>query len=487
MNRTASIDYFLKYYQQVFMQNPNLQINQKMLYAQLMNYGLKNEELNLDLSNYFNDWINRFSSRANLNVFYSEIQPGFLQFHNTKNRTDCKSFKLYVSYPKDCIYECANKIFDYIEQNDMSTLSKISNIVRADSIVLRMDNEDEARKVMNFINSDKQLVESAKNVNPFLVKDGVVGIAYDDMLSYNTVLSDLLSKYFLKHRESNTLTNVSVDDFRAFVSTQYYNNFKDANGIQNFEVSPFYLQRCGDKAHAILNYEQVYKLILLSLDSKVNSNDIIDTISQYKNKVNSEMMVQHYNSIINAGNYNIANKNVNNNLQYVKNIVDNYILYAEQKYGYSDIHIYLSDYLRGNQCCITRDNNYRNLFIQNVSVEQLRQIVGNDIHGYIATVCSKTQDLNNKPDINISKQLVDSYIVYAAGKYGVSNVSAYLISYLRGNESAITRDNNYRSLFSEYLEPSIVLSITGPNIDSYIQNVASYYMNQEENQRTNCI
>lgn len=68
-----------------------------------------------------------------------------------------------------------------------------------------------------------------------------------------------------------------------------------------------------------------------------------------------------------------------------------------------------------------------------------------------------------------------------------NNVSAYLISYLRGNESAITRDNNYRSLFSEYLEPSIVLSITGPNIDSYIQNVASYYMNQEENQRTNYI
>ena len=134
----------------------------------------------------------------------------------------------------------------------------------------------------------------------------------------------------------------------------------------------------------------------------MNSNDIINTISQYKNKVNSEMMAQHYNSIINAGNYNIANKNVNNNLQYAKNIVDNYILYAEQKYGYSDIHIYLSDYLRGN-------------------------------------------------------------------------------------ESAITRDNNYRDLFSEYLEPSIVLSITGPNIDSYIQNVASYYMNQEENQRTNYI
>lgn len=489
MNRIASIDYFLRFYQQAYMQNPNLQISQKILYAQLMNYGLKDEEYNLDIRTYFNDWINRFSNKTNLKVFHSEMQPRFLQFQNKKNITDYKSFKLYVSYPKECIYECANKIFDYIEQNDLSTLSKISDVVRSDSIVLRMDSEAEARKVMNFINNDKQLVEKAKNVNPFLVKDGVVGIAYDDMLSYNTVLSDLLSNYFLKHRENNTLQNVSVDDFRAFVSNQYYNNFKDANGIQNFKIESSCLKRCGDRAHAILNYEQVYKLILLSLNNKINSNDIIDTINQYKNKLNDQMMVQHYSSIINAGNYNITNKNenTNNNLQYVKKIVDNYILYAEQKYGYSNVHIYLADYLRGNQCSITRDNNYRKLFIQNISTDQLRQLLGDDIKGYITNICNKNKNLNNQPDINMAKQIVDSYIIHAISKYGLPNVSMYLTDYLKGNECAITRDNNYRSLFSEYLNPSIVLSVIGDNIDLYIQNVATYYFGQDNNKKTNYI
>ena len=480
MNRIASIDYFLKFYQQAYMQNPNLQISQKILYAQLMNYGLKDEEYNLDIRTYFNDWINRFSNKTNLNVFHSEMQPRFLQFQNKKNITDYKSFKLYVSYPKECIYECANKIFDYIEQNDLSTMSKISDIVRSDSIVLRMVSEDEVRKLMNFINNDKQLVENAKNVNPFLVKDGVVGIAYDGMLSYNTVLSDLLSNYFLKHRENNTLQNVSVDDFRTFVSNQYYNNFKDATGIQNFKIESSCLKRCGDRAHAILNYEQVYKLILLSLNNKVNSNDIIDTINQYKNKLNDQIMVQHYSSIINAGNYNIAN----NNLQHVKEIVDSYILYAEQKYGYSNIHIYLESYLGGNQFSITRDNDYRNLFIQNISTEQLRQLFGDDIKGYIANICNKNK-INNKPDIHMTKQIVDSYIIHAISKYGLPNVSMYLKDYLKGNECAITRDNNYRRLFSEYLNPPIVLSVIGDNIDLYIQNVADYYLNQDKGKKAN--
>lgn len=488
---------FLLYFQQIYYYNPDFQISNKTLYAGLMNYGYTNEELkNNNISNHFIDWINRFSNVSNLDVFYTDRQKGFLQFQNKKDGFDYKCVKLYLSYPKDKIYACANKIFDYIQRNDFKTLSKISDITRSDSIVLRMESIEDARKVMSFINNDPELVQNAKSTNPFSVREGVVGIAYDDMLSFNGVLSKLMSSYFQKHRNQNTFGNVSIDDFKNYVSMEYSRIFKDASNIQNFNISSEDIRRCRGNSGAILNYEQVYKTILMSLDGRTNYNDILFSINNYKDRKNNNVMLDYYNSVLKSRNYNIKNNTVkfssvvDNHLQYAKNIVDNYILHAANKYGRQNISKYLNDYMRGNQNAITRDNNYRNLFIENVSIERLQEITDSNLEGYIAKICNQNSiqneyqnsHTNTHQGITISdiKNILDGYILLATTKYGVSNVSKYLNDYMIGNQNAITRAANYRNLFIEYVSPSLISVIIGNDIESYIHNVALQYSNQDE-------
>ena len=479
MNRNEEMNNFLMYFQELYYYNPNFEINRKTIYRGLMDYGFNQEELkDFDISNCLPAWINRFSTANNLNVFYTERQPGFLQFQNVKGKFDYKCAKIYVSYPKDKIYDYANKIFDYIQQNNLSTLSKISNVIRSDSIVLRMENTDDARRVINFINNDLELSQNAKSTNPFLVRDGVVGMAYDDMMSFNGVLSELLASYFQRRRDGNMLNVVSVADFKNYVVSEYSRNFRDASNIQNFEMSYNYIQRCGGRAQSILNYEQVYKTIIMSLDDKTNSNDILNAINNYKDVNNSISMIRYYDSVLEAGNYNFKN---NSTMDSAKDIIDDYILYAASKYGNSNVAMYLYDYMRGNQSAITRDNNYRNLFIKNIPPYKLQEIVNNDLRGYIDTVCNKKQSQNKKEfDMDDAKAIIDGYILLAATKYGVSNVSMYLNDYMRGNQSCITRDNNYRNLFINYVPPTLIPMVVGYDIDSYVQSVIMQYYSQNQ-------
>ena len=76
-------------------------------------------------------------------------------------------------------------IFDFIERNNMKTGSKVADTIRSDEIVLRMESTDDAEKLIQFINNNPYLKENSRPTNPFLNRAGVVGVGYDDLLSYN--------------------------------------------------------------------------------------------------------------------------------------------------------------------------------------------------------------------------------------------------------------------------------------------------------------
>ena len=69
------------------------------------------------------------------------------------------------------------------------------------------------------------------------------------------------------------------------------------------------------------------------------------------------------------------------------------------------------------------------------------------------------------------KGILDDYIKYAFIKYkDVELVIGYLNTYLDGNVKGITRDNNYRQLFQDFLTVDIVSSIIGNNIEQYVND-----------------
>ena len=195
-----------------------MEINRDTIYSHLALYGLTEEDVkNREIDYNFQSWINNFQNDPNLAVYYTERQPGFLQFQNKKSLGD-KHVKLYLSYPADKINYCVNKIFKYVADQDMPTCSKVSKKLRSDSVVLRMANFDDAAKVINYINSDYELTSCAKETNPFSIKHGVVGVAYDDMLSYNTTLSFVMEEYFNYCRRNNVLTNAHNEWFTALIN-----------------------------------------------------------------------------------------------------------------------------------------------------------------------------------------------------------------------------------------------------------------------------
>lgn len=57
---------------------------------------------------------------------------------------------------------------------------------------------EDAELVQKFIDSNEKLKSKMRNVNPFIYNKSGVGYALDGLLSYNSILSNIMSSYFEK-------------------------------------------------------------------------------------------------------------------------------------------------------------------------------------------------------------------------------------------------------------------------------------------------
>ena len=154
------------YMAKIYIQNPYLAI-----YYELMRYGISDAELkNKSLLNEFTNLKNHYN-KGNVRAFVHPGQVNFLQLWNVKGEVQPENLiKIYLSFPKENIEECVKIIFDYIDRNNISSHSKLANKIRSDSVVLRLENQNDAASVINFINSNAYLCSKAKPTNPFVGK-----------------------------------------------------------------------------------------------------------------------------------------------------------------------------------------------------------------------------------------------------------------------------------------------------------------------------
>ena len=159
-------------------------ISEEYVYDLLENYGFTEEELKRgkNYKHYFEYWESNFQDKRNVRVFCSPQQKSFLQFHNTKSR-DAEYMKLYVSLDSDNIFAGVDSIFRFLESQNIEHASKVSSKTRSDSIVLRIRKQEDVKKVLDFINTNPLLSTNCHPTNPFLMRHGVVGMAYDNNIS----------------------------------------------------------------------------------------------------------------------------------------------------------------------------------------------------------------------------------------------------------------------------------------------------------------
>lgn len=489
MNRYQNMEKFLQFFASIYIENPDLEISNKTIYSNLAIYGLTQADIDdRYIGDKFENWINKFQNDPNLLVYYTERQPGFLQFHNKKNQGD-KHVKLYLSYSKDKIEHCVDKIFKYISEEDMPTCSKVARATRSDSVVLRMDNFDDAAKVINFINSDYELTSSAKDTNPFSIKHGVVGIAYDDMLSYNSTLSYVMEEYFNYCRSNNILSSVSVENFREYVNQYHDYYFKNNEGIYEFSQKNMvteYKSRFNSIGEELLNYDQVLELICISLNGESNIYDYRNFHNIVKDQQYSNKKVEYYNNVVNTK---INQQQEINEME----IINSYIDLAIEKYGTNDVSFYLQEYIKGNINAITRTNDFRELFKKYVPPSKLISLTGNVsayVNNYIETKKTNQQNIQMN---NYNIFLFASIETYK--KYGYNQLYSAIINGMKGDFSYFTNGNyEYRKYLNQnisskdilrYCNVAIQMNNGEPSndiINEYCNIISGYAMGENDSQ-----
>ena len=85
-----------------------------LIYGELTRIGLNDEQRNFHVGNYFQNWINEFYNKENIDVFVAENWKYFCQFKTGELRNERTHIKMYIPFRPEFIYEGANKLFSYL-------------------------------------------------------------------------------------------------------------------------------------------------------------------------------------------------------------------------------------------------------------------------------------------------------------------------------------------------------------------------------------
>lgn len=388
MMNNNEINKFITDMAKIYMQNPYLEIKSDTIYYELMRYGISDAELkNKSLLNEFTNLKNHYN-KGNVRAFVHPGQVNFLQLWNVKGEVQPENLiKIYLSFPKENMEECVQIIFDYIDRNNISSHSKLANKIRSDSVVLRLENQNDAASVINFINSNAYLCSKAKPTNPFVGKHGICGFAYDEEMSYNSVVSDVLSEYLNDLKNKNMLMNASVNDFYKFVRNSYQNIFIDMTKLQEFIEKENYNgtnTRFRSVGHQINNRRKIEEMLLYKLSGNLDINQYFHLYNRFKDNSICSQTENIYNDAYRKIQER-KSEQYQKNLNIKRGILNSYIEYELSQNQENQLYLQLDAFINeGRYTFITRTNGFRDAFVNsNITGNDVIVITNNNIREYI--------------------------------------------------------------------------------------------------------
>lgn len=408
-------------------QSSNQPFDEKYIYNVLEVYGLTNSEIvnrNYDQT-VFSKVYPQFANDPNLKVF----QEGrcFIYFNNngTNVTRDTKYMKLYVSIKHDGLQVCSNEIFNYISNNKMETNSKISILDRSDDVVIRLRNPEDAMRVINFINSNQTIKNYSRTTNPFLNRDGIVGMAFDENLSYNSCVSHLVTAYLNELRNYNSLSIASAEGLLRFIDDYIKNNLREPIGVNKFmntelfqrnlkRLSP-YIQ--GDiRAKLLANFNETFSLIYENTKGIDNINSYIEKYNYSIQPERNKKIEDYYTTQVNAK----------------EELVDSYVKYALGKYKNINVVINcLEKYINGDALGITRDQDFREKFQQLIKPNDVANLINKyrKMDSYVFSMVP--------PDYDLYDMFINA-CTETKEKYGNAQLAAAINEGIMGNYSKFT-------------------------------------------------
>lgn len=183
--------------------------------------------------------------------------------------------KLYIPIgKKDSLNFIMNLIY-LIEDSDIWHQSKLASDIRTDDMVIRVYTKEDARKIIDFVNENKG--QTLLETNPFLMRDGKVGLAVDGKQSFNRVTSFLIAEYIEECKKNGKQEKSGLEDFRNYLQERYNKIYEKQENIDTILKYP----RRNSKERQILDMKVIMEALLMSTDPEKDANDFL----QYCNSI----------------------------------------------------------------------------------------------------------------------------------------------------------------------------------------------------------
>ena len=221
MNRIKEQEIFFNYIKDIYLSNPELQINEDTIYKELMLFYENNgtrKRINENglLLNVQQKLAKKFGSKFGHSGYFWLFENRDNLRDNEFYNTLYNSIKIYVSVDAINLCEVSTKIFEYMTRENIVTQSKVAKVMRNDVLVLRVATKEDAIKLINYINSLNY--KSKIKTNPFILTKDKVGITKDGCLSYNTTLCKVISNYLNECKVNNTLNEANINDLYTYIN-----------------------------------------------------------------------------------------------------------------------------------------------------------------------------------------------------------------------------------------------------------------------------
>lgn len=133
-------------------------------------------------------------------IYFTHLQTSFVNGFESSPR-EC--IKLYIPFHMKYFEENVKKLYDFMFANHINFSSKVSNTVRCDRFVVRVDTVEEAKAIARFCDENYKDEELSYS-NPFVGSAGKIGVARDTVgISYNGIAASFIADYLNFARKNN--------------------------------------------------------------------------------------------------------------------------------------------------------------------------------------------------------------------------------------------------------------------------------------------
>lgn len=369
MSKNASINEFLLFLKDLAIENPTFPFGEKegmdRIYHELVHIGVKDEDRKVNLSKQvsmltpnfsmnseyasplaaphstFNNWIQNYAQSRNTRVFIEDDKEWsyFCQFtsRNKRARATHEHLKVYIPLDAKHIEFGVKQIFDFLDANDISHISKVGSEIRFDNVVIRLANPDDVDKLINFVKTSRYIQEGLIEPNPFAFSRDNIALACDGSQSYNGTVANLINLYIAHHKKEKTLNKISVEDFYEYVNELYTQQFL----THTSDLLEKTLDWISPKEER--NFREILRLIIKAHNKDFKYQDFLGHYAESSGRI-----ILNDRTVLNT-----------------KRLLIECLKALNEKYG-SDVALnnMRSFYYTGNEDCITRDFNLRDRIVE---------------------------------------------------------------------------------------------------------------------------